>query len=199
MGIFTKSLAPQYIIVGLGNPGKKYEKTRHNAGFMVIDYLCQKQGVKLNKIKFKGLSQTVVLGSTSVLLLTPQTYMNLSGESVLEAAQFYKIEPSNIIVICDDKELDCGRLRIREKGSSGGQNGLKSIIECIGTQEFPRIRVGIGKKPHPDMDTADFVLSTFLQSEREPMFKAIEHAAEAVVSIVNDGVQKAQEKFNRAI
>lgn len=151
----------EYILVGLGNPGKEYEKTRHNAGFMALDYIAGRCGAKLDRAKFSALVGEADVGGRHVLLMKPQTYMNLSGEAVAAAAKFYKIAPENIIVISDDVSLDVGRVRIRRKGSHGGQNGLKSIAECLESENYQRIKIGVGAKPHPDYDMAAWVLSTF--------------------------------------
>lgn len=151
----------EYIVVGLGNPGKEYEKTRHNAGFMTIDYISGRCGARIDRAKFSALVGEAVIADKRVLLMKPQTFMNLSGEAVSAAAKFYKIAPEKIIVISDDVSLDVGRVRIRRKGSHGGQNGLRSIENCLGSQDYQRIKVGIGGKPHPDYDLASWVLSSF--------------------------------------
>lgn len=150
-----------FLVVGLGNPEKKYEKTRHNAGFMAIDYLAERLSVKVDKIKFSALVGEAVICGKRVLLMKPQTSMNLSGNAVIEAARFYKIEPENIIVFSDDITLDVGRLRVRRKGTHGGHNGLRSIEAKLSSQEYQRIKIGIGAKPHPDYDLADWVLGNF--------------------------------------
>ena len=149
---------PEYLIVGLGNPGTKYENTRHNAGFMFLDYVASKCGVSINRMKFRSLCADAVIGGKRVLLMKPQTLMNASGEAVIEAANFYKIPPERVIVISDDATLDVARLRVRGKGSHGGHNGLKNIILHLGTDAFPRIKIGVGIKPHPDYDIIDWVL-----------------------------------------
>lgn len=150
-----------FLVVGLGNPEKKYEKTRHNAGFMAIDYLAERLSVKVDRIKFSALVGEAVICGKRVLLMKPQTSMNLSGNAVLEAARFYKIEPENVIVFSDDITLDVGRLRVRRKGTHGGHNGLRSIEAKLSSQEYQRIKIGIGAKPHPDYDLADWVLGNF--------------------------------------
>ena len=147
-----------WLIVGLGNPGEKYENTRHNVGFQVIDELAERQGRPVQRLKFKALTGLLTIGGEKALVMKPVTYMNLSGEAVRPAADFYKLPPERILVISDDVALAAGRLRIRAKGSAGGHNGLKSIIQHLGTDQFPRIRVGVGEKPHPDYDLADWVL-----------------------------------------
>ena len=153
---------PEFLVVGLGNPDKKYTLTRHNSGFLCVDELAEKHGFKINKLKFKALIADTVINSHRVIVMKPQTYMNLSGEAVREAVNFYKIPPENVIVIFDDISLDVGKLRIKRKGSDGGHNGIKSIVSCISSNNFPRIKLGVGKKPHPEYDLAAWVLSEFL-------------------------------------
>lgn len=164
--------AVKYIIVGLGNPGREYENTRHNAGFMAIDYIAAQKNVNIDRAKFKSLTAVTAIGGVGVLLMKPQTYMNLSGEAVGEAARFYKVLPENIIVISDDVNLDVGRLRVRKSGSAGGQKGLNSIIETVGTDAIPRMRIGVGKKPHPDYDMKDWVLSSFSEQDKKMLSEA---------------------------
>ena len=161
-----------YIIVGLGNPGDKYKRTRHNAGFMAIDYVAEKCGVSITRSKFKALVGEGKIAGRRVLLMKPQTFMNLSGEAIREAADFYKISPSNIIVLFDDVTLDVARLRVRRDGSAGGHNGIKSIIAELGSDKFPRIKIGVGQKPHPDFDLIDWVLGELSKSDIE---KTAEH------------------------
>lgn len=184
-----------YLIAGLGNPGKQYEGSRHNAGFASVDILADKLGISINENKHKGLCGKGIIGGEKVILLKPQTYMNLSGESLRAASDFYKIEPENIIVIYDDIDLAVGHLRVRTKGSAGGHNGIKSIIAHLGTQEFPRVRVGVGAKPDR-MDLADYVLGRFSQVERPVMEEAFETAAQAAIAIVEEGIDKAMNRFN---
>ena len=184
-----------YLIVGLGNPGKQYDMTRHNIGFHTIDYIADKYGAKLTKLKFKAVYGEATISGEKVYLVKPQTYMNLSGESVREAADFYKVDPEHIIVIYDDISLDVGQLRIRKKGSAGGHNGIKNIIAHLGTQEFPRIKVGVGDKP-PRMDLADYVLSRFSKEDREKMEQAFKDAAEAVEVMIAEGPDAAMNRFN---
>ena len=159
-----------HIVVGLGNPGDKYYSTRHNAGFLSIDYISQKYSAKVDRVKFKALCGEAVIGGAGVLLMKPQTYMNNSGEAVREAAAFYKIPVENVIVICDDVNLDVARLRVRRKGSDGGQKGLRSISEHMSSDAMPRIRIGVGQKPHPDYDMADGVLSEFSEEDKKRLF-----------------------------
>ena len=185
-----------YLIAGLGNPGTKYEGTRHNIGWQVIDELAEKYNIRVLENKFKGLTGKGMIGSEKVLLLKPLTYMNLSGESIAEAVRFYKIdETTELIVIADDISLDVGQLRIRKKGSAGGHNGIKNIIAHLGTQEFPRIKVGVGDKP-PRMDLADYVLSRFSKEDREKMEQAFKDAAEAVEVMITEGADAAMNRFN---
>ena len=151
----------EWLVVGLGNPGSKYENTRHNAGFRALDSYCQKTGQRIDRMKFKALVGEGTFGGKRVLFMKPQTFMNLSGEAVRDAADFYKIPPERIVVLFDDISLDIGRLRVRAKGSAGGQNGVKNIIYQLSSDQFPRVKIGIGAKPHPDYDLADWVLSKF--------------------------------------
>lgn len=185
-----------HLIVGLGNPGKEYLFTRHNAGFLTVDYLSEKLGVKVDRAKFKALVGEAKIGGKRALIMKPQTYMNLSGEAVREAADFYKIAPENIIVICDDINLAPGKMRIRKKGSDGGQKGLRSIIEQLGTDGFPRVRMGVGAKPHPDYELADWVLSEFRGEDKEAFFAAMTNAVEALEMMLAGDTDKAMSKFN---
>lgn len=184
------------IVVGLGNPGKKYENTRHNAGFLVLDHLAAKQGVKIDRIKFKGLCAETVLGGQKVLLLKPSTFMNLSGQSVTEAMRFYKVKPEQVFVVFDDISLEPGKLRIRRKGSDGGQNGMKNIIYLSGSDQFPRIKMGIGAKPNPGWDLADWVLSTFSSAEQKAMEEAADRATLALELMVNGKIDEAMSQYN---
>ncbi len=185
-----------HLVVGLGNPGKEYLFTRHNAGFLTVDYLSEKLGVKVDRAKFKALVGEARIGGKRVLIMKPQTYMNLSGEAVREAADFYKIAPENIIVICDDINLAPGKMRIRKKGSDGGQRGLRSIIKLLATDGFPRIRMGVGAKPHPDYDLADWVVSEIGGDDREALFATMGSAAEALEMMLAGDTDKAMSKFN---
>lgn len=185
-----------HLIVGLGNPGKEYAFTRHNAGFLTLDYLSDKLGVKINRSKFKALVAEGVIGDKRVLLMQPQTFMNNSGEAVIEAVNFYKIKPENVIVIFDDISLPVGKMRIRKNGSAGGHNGIKSIIAHLGTQDFPRIKIGVGEKPHKEMDLADWVLSKFPQDEQKVLFEKFGDASEAVKLMVSGKFEEAMNKFN---
>ena len=184
------------LIAGLGNPGKEYENTRHNAGFLVLDTLAQKLGADLSERKHRALCGKAVIGGQKVILLKPQTYMNSSGESIRAAADYYKVPPEDILVVYDDISLEPGQLRIRAKGSAGGHNGIKSIIAHLGTQEFPRVKVGIGEKP-PRMDLADYVLGHFSSGEKKIMEEAAKEAADAICEIVNVGIEQAMNDHNR--
>lgn len=184
-----------YLIAGLGNPTKEYDKTRHNVGFSVIDVLADRYRIDISEKKHKALCGRGVIEGQKVLLLKPQTFMNLSGESIRAAADYYKIAPEEMIVIYDDISLDPGQLRIRLKGSAGGHNGIKNIIANLGTQDFPRIKVGVGAKP-PRMDLADYVLSRFGAGEQKLMDEAFGEAAEAAVMMMTDGAERAMNHFN---
>ena len=184
-----------YIIAGLGNPGKEYENTRHNIGFDVIDRLAEEENIAVMESKHKALIGKGYVAGQKVILAKPQTFMNLSGESIREAVDYYKIDPQDIIVIYDDISLDPGQLRIRLKGSAGGHNGIKNIIAHLGTQEFPRIKVGVGAKP-PKMDLADYVLSRFGAEEQKIMDEAFGEAAEAAVMMMTTGAERAMNHYN---
>ena len=185
-----------YIIAGLGNPSKEYEKTRHNAGFDTIDLLAEKLGIDLTEKKHRAYCGKGMIGTEKVLLLKPQTFMNNSGESLRDAADFYKVEPEQILVIYDDISLEPGQLRIRMKGSAGGHNGIKSIIAHLKTQDFPRIKIGVGAKPER-MDLADYVLSRFSPAERDKMEESFREGAEAVITFLKDGKDAAMNQYNR--
>ena len=185
-----------WLLVGLGNPGDKYENTRHNVGFMVVDELAERQSKPIQKLKFKALTNLLTISGEKVLVMKPVTYMNLSGEAVRQAVDFYKILPDHVLVISDDTALSVGRLRIRAKGSAGGHNGLKNIIQHLGTDQFPRLRVGVGEKPHPDYDMADWVLGKFQGEDKKNIEDAVKRAADAVECILSQGLEKAMGKFN---
>lgn len=185
-----------WLIVGLGNPGKDYSRTRHNCGFRAIDILADKLNCKVDRSKFQGLYGQVVNNGRKLFLLKPQTFMNLSGKSVLQLSSYFSIPPQRIIVLFDDISLDPGRLRIRGNGSAGGHNGIKSIISELGSQEFPRVKIGVGAKPHPEQDLADWVLSSFSASEDKVLQPALENAADAVLCIVDKGIEAAACKYN---
>ena len=185
-----------WLIVGLGNPGREYEKTRHNAGWRAIDRIAEKLKVKIDKAKFQGLYAQVNYGDGKLFLLKPQTYMNLSGRSVLQLSAFFKIPPQNIIVMFDDISLEPGRLRIRANGSAGGHNGIKSIIQELGSQDFPRVKIGVGAKPTPEYDLADWVLSSFSAQDEKALSVSLENAADAALAIIDHGVPEAANRFN---
>ena len=191
--------APEYIIAGLGNPGDKYTHTRHNAGFLAMDYIAQAEGAKINKLKFKSLCTTAFIAGKSVLLMKPQTFMNSSGEAIREAADFYKIPPEKIIMIFDDISLNPGMLRVKAKGTDGGHNGLKSIIPHINSSNFPRVKIGIGAKPHPEMDLADWVLGKFTDDEKKLIFDCLSGAYESAKLILDGKIEDAMAKHNRKI
>ncbi len=186
----------EYIIVGLGNPGSKYEGTRHNAGFMALDYIAEKAGAAVDRIKFKGLCGIAHIGGKKVLLLKPSTFMNLSGQSVTEAMNFYKLPPERVIVLFDDISLEPGRIRIRLKGSDGGQNGMKNIIYLSGSDAFPRVKIGTGAKPNPQWDLADWVLSQFTSPELKLLEEAIDHVYSSVTLMVEEKASEAMNKYN---
>lgn len=191
------SMAPvEYIIAGLGNPGTQYEDTRHNCGYMAVETLAEGVNAEIKRLKFKSLTAEISLAGKRCLLMKPTTFMNLSGDAVEEAASFYKIPPENVIVIYDDVSLDVGRLRIRSKGSDGGHNGMKSIILRLNSDNFPRIRIGAGKKPHPDYDLADWVLSRFTKAEGEKLEPALKNAAKAAELIVGGKINEAMNLYN---
>lgn len=192
---FSKGGA-EWIVAFLGNPGLKYNGTRHNAGFMAADAMEKKLGVSINKMRFKALTQTVDIGGKKVLLMKPQTYMNLSGDAIVQAANFYKVPPERVIVVSDETALPIGRLRIRRGGSAGGHNGLKSVIARLGTDQFPRIRLGVGDKPHQDYDMADWVLSAFKGQDAADMELVAKKAADAVECYITEGADRAMNKFN---
>lgn len=188
--------APEFMLVGLGNPDRKYAYTRHNAGFLCVDMLAEKHGFTVKKLKFRSLLGDAVLGGHRCLILKPQTYMNLSGEAVREAAAFYKIPPERIIVLFDDISLDVGKLRIRRKGTDGGHNGVKNIIYHLASDRFPRIKIGVGKKPHPDYDLADWVVSEFKKDEEAPLKTALENACAAVELLLDGEIDQAMNLYN---
>lgn len=185
-----------WLIVGLGNPGREYERTRHNTGFRAIDLLAGKLGCKIDKAKFQGLFAQVNYNGGKLFLLKPQTYMNLSGRSVLQLSAYFSIPPERIIVLFDDISLPPGRLRIRAEGSAGGHNGIKSIIAEVGSQAFPRVKIGVGAKPTPEFDLAAWVLSTFSSKEEKDLSFALANAADAALSIIDRGVPETASKFN---
>ena len=186
----------EWLLVGLGNPGTQYENTRHNVGFLVADELAERQNAPIQRLKFKALTNLLTISGEKVLVMKPVTYMNLSGEAVRQAVDFYKIPPERVLVVSDDTALAVGRLRIRKGGSAGGHNGLKNIIQHLGTDQFPRIRLGVGQKPHPDYDMADWVLSKFAGEDLKTITEAIRKAADAVECLMQEGPDKAMNRFN---
>ena len=185
-----------YVIAGLGNPGREYEGTRHNVGFMTLDALADKYNIDVREKAFKGLIGKGMIEGNKVILVKPQTYMNASGIAIEAAAHFYKIPPERVLVLFDDISLPVGKLRIRKNGSAGGHNGLKSIISCLGSDQFPRVKIGVGAKPHPDYDLADWVLSTVSKTEWPDYQEAMSHAADAALCIVKNGCEKAAAEYN---
>lgn len=185
-----------FIIAGLGNPGREYEGTRHNAGFLALDRLAEKQNASIKRIKFKGLTGECLLAGHRALLLKPGTFMNLSGQSVLEAMNFYKIPPERTLILFDDINLPPGKLRIRRKGSDGGHNGMKNIIYLAGSDQFPRIKIGVGQKPHPDYNLADWVLSRFSAGEFRDLEPALDQACAAAELIIQGKIDQAMNQFN---
>ena len=194
--IFKSTGGVKWLVVFLGNPGPRYEGTRHNAGFMAADAMAGAKGLSINRARFKALTATCNIGGESVMLMKPQTFMNLSGEAAAQAVKFYKIPPEHVIVVSDEISLPIGKLRVRRKGSAGGHNGLKSIIACLGTDQFPRIRLGVGAPPHPDYDMADWVLSTFKNQDAEDMRAAAQRAAEAVECYILHGPDRTMNLYN---
>ena len=186
----------QWLVVGLGNPGAKYESTRHNMGFLVVDKLAQNEKLKFNKLRFKAWTATWEVGGEKVLLMKPQTYMNLSGEAVGQAARFYKIPADHVLVISDDIALPAGKLRIRAGGSAGGHNGLKNIIQHLGTDRFPRIKVGVGMPPQAAYDIADWVTGKPMGEEQKVIIEALNKAVAAIPVLIEQGVDRAMNRFN---
>ena len=193
---FRKPAGISWLVVFLGNPGPKYSGTRHNAGFLTADAVEKRFGVSINRSRFKALTASCEINGEKVLFMKPQTYMNLSGEAVGQAAAFYHLPADHVLVISDEMSLPVGKIRIRPKGSAGGHNGLKSIISSLGTDEFPRIRLGVGAPPHPDYDVKDWVLSVFRDQDAEAIAHAAEQAAEAVETYIKFGSEKAMNKYN---
>lgn len=187
---------PEFIVVGLGNPGRKYTLTRHNSGFLCIDMLSEKLNFRVDKLKFKSLIADTTIGGHRCIVMKPQTYMNNSGEAIRECANFYKIKPENIIVIYDDISLDVGKLRIRRKGTDGGHNGIKSVIYHLNSDQFPRIKLGCGKKPHPDYDLIDWVVSEFKKDELKALEPALENACKAIELLLDNQIDKAMNLYN---
>ena len=195
--LFSSSRSVSWLVVFLGNPGLRYEGTRHNAGFMTADALARKKNISINRSRFRALTATCTMGDATVMLMKPQTYMNLSGEAVGQAARFYKIPADHVLVVSDDITLPIGAMRIRTRGSAGGHNGLKNIISVLGTEEFPRIRLGVGEPPHPDFDTVDWVLSVFRDQDAIDMADAASRAADAVECFIVKGPDKAMNLYSQ--
>ncbi|MGM9601735.1 MAG: aminoacyl-tRNA hydrolase [Faecousia sp.] len=185
-----------WLIVGLGNPGREYERSRHNCGFRALDILADKLGCKVDKMKFQGLYGQVNYDGKKLFLLKPMTFMNLSGKSVLQLSSYFSIPPQRIIVMFDDISLIPGRLRVRKDGSAGGHNGIKSIISELGSQDFPRVKIGVGAKPNPEFDLADWVLSSFSALEEKALGPALERAADAALCIMEKGTMEAANRYN---
>lgn len=185
-----------HLVVGLGNPGREYAFTRHNAGFLSLDYMAERLGIKIDRLRFKALTAEATVGGVRVLLMKPQTFMNNSGEAVREAAAFYHVPPENVIVICDDINLDVGRLRVRGKGSDGGQKGVRSIIYHLNADTFPRVKVGVGKKPHPEMELADWVLSSFHTDEQKLLFDLFPAVEDGVKLLLQGKLDDAMQRCN---
>ena len=185
-----------WLIVGLGNPGKEYERSRHNCGFRALDILAKDLGCSVDRSKFQGLYGQTTYQGKKLYLLKPMTYMNLSGRSVLQLSAYFSIPPQRIIVLSDDISLEPGRLRVRADGSAGGHNGIKSIIQELGSQSFPRVKIGVGAKPHPDYDLADWVLSSFSAQEEKALSVSLPNAAQAALAIIDHGVPEAANRFN---
>ena len=194
--LFKRDNAENWLIVGLGNPGREYAHTRHNAGFRCLDLIAEELNCKVDKLKFQGLYSQVSYNGKKLFLLKPQTYMNLSGRSVVQLSAYFNIPPQRIIVLFDDISLPPGRLRIRGNGSAGGHNGIKSIIQELGSQDFPRVKIGVGAKPHPDYDLADWVLSGFSAKEEKDLKVALDNGAKAALAIIDEGVSEAANRYN---
>lgn len=199
--MFFKKAMPagpvEFLIVGLGNPGKKYEATRHNTGFIMLEALAEKLDVRVDRVQFKSLTGRGSIDGVPVLLMMPQTYMNNSGQAVSEAMRFYKIPPEKVLVMYDDIALPVGQLRLRRKGSSGGQKGMENILYLTGSDAFPRIRMGVGEKPHPAYDLADWVLSRYTPAEQKLVLESARNAAEAACMIVTGDMDGAMSRFSR--
>ena len=198
MGLFNfgKRGKIEYIIAGLGNPGAKYAKTRHNAGFKAVDLLAKKNDFEFKKMKFHAFIADEMIAGKRCLVMKPQTMMNLSGEAIIDAADYYNIPDEKIIVLFDDVSLDVGKIRVRRKGSAGGHNGIKSIISCLGSEDFPRVKIGVGKKPNADYDMVNWVLGEVPQDLKNEYESAIENAVGAAEAIIRDGVDKAMNDYN---
>ena len=186
-----------HVVVGLGNPGKEYDGTRHNAGFILLDMIAAKQGARIDRARFRALTGEAQIGGVRVLLLKPQTFMNLSGEAVQEAMAFYKLPPENLIVLCDDISFDAGQVRIRRRGSHGGHNGLRNIAAMIGSEDYPRIKLGVGKKPRPDYDLVDWVLGKLPPADREALENRAADVENALALILQGKIDEAMNKYSK--
>lgn len=195
-GTNKKSSSLDWIVVFLGNPGDKYENTRHNVGFMTADALGEKLNKPIQRLKFKALTNVVEYGGCRVLLMKPTTYMNLSGEAVRDACMFYKLPPERVLVVSDDVSLPVGKIRLRRNGTAGGHNGLRSIIGQLHSDQFPRLKIGVGAKPHPDYDMADWVLGHFSKEDRKAVDAAIDRALDAMECLFTQGIDKAMSRYN---
>ena len=196
--IETPSAGPiTHVVVGLGNPGKEYDGTRHNAGFILLDMIAAKQGARIDRARFRALTGEAQIGGVRVLLLKPQTFMNLSGEAVQEAMAFYKLPPENLIVLCDDISFDAGQVRIRRRGSHGGHNGLRNIAAMIGSEDYPRIKLGVGKKPRPDYDLVDWVLGKMPPADREALENRAADVENALALILQGKIDEAMNKYSK--
>lgn len=187
---------PEWLAAFLGNPGTKYDKTRHNAGYLAAGFLESEKGIKIRSLKFRSLTELCTIGGARTLAIKPQTFMNLSGEAVREAAAFYRIPADHIIVVCDDTALPLGKLRIRRQGSAGGHNGLKSIIACLGTDAFLRVKIGVGAPSHPEHDLIDWVIGRMTDKEHDELLKSSREALRAVEAIIELGIDTAMNRFN---
>lgn len=194
--LFQKKAAVDWLVVFLGNPGVRFAETRHNVGFMTAEVYEREHGVRIDRSKFKALTGRCLVGDAEVLLLKPQTFMNLSGDAVSQTMRFYKVPLERVLVVSDDVSLDVGKLRLRRSGSAGGHNGLKDIIAKCGGEGFPRIKIGVGQKPHPDYDMAQWVLSTFKDQDAEQIRSAVQRAAQAVDAVITQGMDKAMNEYN---
>ena len=186
----------EWLLVGLGNPGNQYENTRHNVGFLVADELAERQNAPIQRLKFKALTNLLTISGEKVLVMKPVTYMNLSGEAVRQAVDFYKIPPERVLVVCDDVSLPVGRLRLRRSGSAGGHNGLRSIIGQLHSDQFPRLKIGVCQKPHPDYDLADWVLGKFSKEDRKAIDAAVERSLDALQCALSQGIDQAMSRYN---
>ena len=194
---FQKSAGVEWLLVFLGNPGEQYEHTRHNVAWDVADQLAEERNIPIQRLKFKALTHVCDVGGKKAMLMKPVTYMTLSGQAAGEAARFYKLPPQRVLVVCDDVALPPGKLRLRAGGSAGGHNGLKSIAQHLGSEDYPRLRVGVGGKPHPDFDLADWVLARPQGEDAKAIDAAVRRAAQAIPVILEKGVDRAQEQVNR--